>query len=422
MRILLCNKYYFLNGGTEKYLFDIMDHLSSLGQSLVPFSVRFDINRPTPCADAFLDPPAASGAPHYKDMTLSPIAALRLLERCTYSFQAKRRLAALLDRHPADIAYVLNIYNYMSPSILHTLAARRIPVVMQIGDYNLMCPNYVFLRAGKPCTLCREGRYIHGLTNRCVKGSFAASAARVAAMYVHRWLKIYDSVAAFVVPCAFMMSQMIRGGFPSERIHLIRYPVVPPAIPDSVTKRNYILYFGRISREKGLDTLVRAYQRCEVERMPDLVLMGRDYDGEAERLRGLIESEHTDRIHFPGFVSGGELTKWISEALFTVVPSRWYDNAPLSVYESLACGTPVLGARIGGIPEQIQDGVTGRLFDPDSEADLVNGLEWMTRQGEQLEAMGIAGRRYVLRELPIDKHADDLMTLFDSIISIHRTL
>jgi glycosyltransferase involved in cell wall biosynthesis len=411
MKIIVCNKFFFLNGGTEKYLQALLRHLSLSGHDPVPFSVGYAGSWQSEYSRFFLPPPGRADEIFYRDIRLRPASILRYIDRSVYSLEARRALARLLrETGGADIAYLLNIYNYMSPSIIDGFRKRGIPVVMRLGDYNLQCPSYLFLRANRPCTLCMRGSYWHGLRYRCVKGSFSASTLRAAAMYVHRLLRLYTRVDAFVVPCEFMRSQLVLGGFPYERIHVIRSPAVSETAPDSARTRRHILYFGRISPEKGLDTLIEAWSR--LADAPELILAGRSYDGEQERLATLVPRSHRDRVIFTGFQEPAELGRLIDEALLTAVPSRWYDNAPLSVHESFLHATPVIAARIGGIPEQVQHGITGMLFEPDSADGLHAALHAMLSDRELLEQMGRAAHDYVNRECGMDLHAEHLLDLF----------
>lgn len=414
MKIILCNKYFFLNGGTEKYLYGLLPRLSARGHEPVPFSVRYNDSWPTPYSRFFLPPPGPAGEIFYRDVKLRPASLLRYVDRSVYSIEARWRLSRLLqETRGADIAYLLNIYNYMSPSIIHTFRKHNIPVIMRLGDYNLQCPAYLFLRSSRPCTLCREGAYWNGVRHCCVKGSLAASALRVLAMYVHTWLKLYARVDAFVVPCDFMRRQLIQGGFPAGRIHVIRSPAVSETETAEKQQRRHILYFGRISPEKGIDTLIAACQ--QLANAPELILAGRSYDGEQERLEKLIPPENRGRIRFAGFQNSRELARLIEGALLTVVPSRWYDNAPLSVHESFLHATPVAAARIGGIPEQVQDNVTGMLFDPDNEESLRAVLHAMLSDRDRLARMGLAAQEYVSREYCPDRHVDHLLDLFEKV-------
>jgi glycosyltransferase involved in cell wall biosynthesis len=415
--MVFCNKYYFLNGGTESYLFNIMKYLSASGHTTIPFSVRYAGTWPSVYQDYFLGPPGDPDQAHLSDIRLSPSNILRFLDRSTYSVEARIKLGRLLKAAGgADIAYILNIYNYMSPSIIHTFKRRRIPVVARIGDYHLICPNYSLLRNGRPCTLCIRGQYRYGLKYRCVKNNLTASMVRVIAMYLQRWIGLYQLVDAFVVPCRFMKTKLEEGGFPEKRIHILQSPVDRTIeMNEDWHKKEYIVYFGRISYEKGIDTLISAFQKLNPP--VDLYIIGRSYDGEEARLKSLIGPQAKDRIHFPGFQSGQILTQRISEALFSVVPSRWYDNAPLSINESFLHGTPVLGSRIGGIPEQIQDGINGFLFDPDSCDDLMQKMGRMLSNKEQLKQMGKAGQAHVKKHLQIDDQMNRLVNLFETVIA-----
>jgi glycosyltransferase involved in cell wall biosynthesis len=210
-----------------------------------------------------------------------------------------------------------------------------------------------------------------------------------------------------------------RESRPSDRIHILQYPVERATEPDKAwRKKDYMVYFGRISYEKGLDTLIDAFQKLNPP--TDLYIIGRSYDGEEDRLKALIQPHAQNRIHFLEFQTGQTLTKWIAEALFSVVPSRWYDNAPLSIYESFLNGTPVLASRIGGIPEQVQEGVTGQLFEPDSCDDMAQKMDKMLSDKEKLVQMGIAGQSYVKDRLLIKDQMDSLMDLFETVIADYK--
>ncbi len=455
MRIVFCNKYFFLNGGVERYLYNAMNYLKDQGHTAIPFSVRYADSWPSPYEEYFLPPPGDPAQAHLANIKFSPQNLWRHFDRSTYSFEARLKLQKLLNSTGgADIAFIMNIYNYLSPSIIHTFRSRLIPMVMHIGDYNLVCPSYSLLRDGRPCTLCVKGEYYHGLKYRCVKNHLAASAVRVFAMYLHRLLGLYRLLDAIVVPCEFMRETLIEGGFAPGKIHLLPYPVerrhhlrrkTPAragegrrrgearsenpagnspsptereASPGAREKKNQIVYFGRISYEKGLDTLLLAFQRLNPP--VRLYLVGRSYDGEEERLKGMIEPGFRDRIHFPGFQSGEALARLIGDSLFSVVPSRWYDNAPLSVEESFFLGTPVLGSRIGGITGQIQEGVTGYLFEPDSVPELTEKMARMLSERERLLEMGRAGRSHVEERLLITGQMERLLSLFEAVIAGYR--
>jgi glycosyltransferase involved in cell wall biosynthesis len=415
MNILLASKYFFPNGGTEIYLRILLDTLPALGHACVPFSVAYKDNWPSPYAKYFVPPPAVPDAPRLEQMRLTPALALRLLERSTYSFTANRYLRRLLDAvGPIDVAMALNIYTYLSPSIFHVLAKRGIPIVAQVGDYNMICPNYQLLRDDTPCQLCQKGAYYHAVRYRCVKHSLAASTARVAAMYVQRFLKLWDLVDLFLVPCHFMKKTLVGAGFRPDRLHVLPYAIRVPVEEPSLPKGNYILSFGRVSREKGIDILIRAYQLAAPG--VDLVIVGRSYDNEQQRLQSLIAPAFRERIRFVGFQEGEALARWIGQALLCVVPSRWYDNAPLAISESLGHGTAVAGARLGGIPEQIDEGVDGVLFDPNDPTELAGKLVALLADKPGLARMGLAGRRKTLARHDPTSHATELVDIFSEVI------
>jgi len=241
----LAHKYFFRGGGTATYLFALIKELEKRGHQWVPFTVAYDQTAVDSYSEYFVSPPIGASQTHYSDMKFSPWAMLKLLGRATYSFEARGKALELIDDARPDIAYIHNIYNYMSPSMIHACRKRRIPIVMRVPDYNLMCAELHFLRDGQVCTECLEHGYKRALRYGCLKGSRVATAARVASMYIHKWLRIYDNVDLFITPSAFMREMMIRAGYDGEKIvHLPSF--YPGQVSSDIepTEEDYVLYFG----------------------------------------------------------------------------------------------------------------------------------------------------------------------------------
>jgi len=353
MKILLGHKYFFRGGGTSTYLFALMDYLREKGHEPIPFSVQYAQNEPSEYSDYFISPPLGPDASHLRDMKMSPANALRVLARATYSFEARRKVRALIQATSPDIAYLHNLYNYMSPSMIDECKKQGLPVVMRVPDFNLVCAELHLLRDGKVCKECVGHSPLHALKYGCLKGSRAATAARAISMWAHNLLGIYRKIDLFITPSLFMRETLIEAGYDAHKIiHLRSFYAGSIEDAGPSEEQDYILYFGRIAVEKGIDTLLRAFAIAK----PDarLILAGADVDGITGDLGTLAREQGIDdRVEFVGFKGRDELDELIAHSLFTVVPSRWYDNCPMSVLESFAYEKPVIGSNLGGIPEQI---------------------------------------------------------------------
>ncbi len=414
MQILLAHKYFYRGGGTATYLFALIEELEKRGHQWMPFTVAYEQTEVNSYKEYFVSPPLAANETHYRDMKFSPLAMLKLLGRATYSFEARSKALRLIDAAKPDIAYIHNVYNYMSPSVIHACRKRRLPVVMRVPDYNLMCAELHFLCDGQVCTECLEHGYKRALRYGCLKGSRAATAARVASMYVHKWLRIYDKVDLFITPSAFMRQMMIKAGYDADKI--VHLPSFYPGQVESDAhsgEEDYVLYFGRLAPEKGIDTLIRAMARIDSD--VRLVIAGADVDGSRVALEQLARDLESDNVQFVGCLDREALDELIEGCLFSVVPSRWYDNCPMATLESFAHSKPVVGSNIGGIPEQIADGC-GLLFEPDSVEDLAEQMQLLLDEPDLRRQMGQAAGERVATEYSPQAHCDRLLNLFQELI------
>ena len=420
MRILIAHKYFFRGGGTATYLLALIEELEQLGHDIIPFTVAYEPTVPQAYREFYVSPPGNPAQTHLSDLPKSPAMMLKLLGRAVYSTEAHRKVLALVDAAQPDIAYVNNVYNYMSPSILRAFRTRGVPIVMRVADFNMICPGMSLRYRGEECLRCAKGAYRHGVVRRCHKGSLTASAARACAMYVHRWLRLYDAVDEFVTPSAILRDLLIEAGFPAERVRQIRSFYRPPAAAAALTEAAaneesspYVLYFGRIDREKGLETLVRAFARSGAGAR--LLIVGSDLDGERARLEGIARQIGATGVEFHGHKGRQELDALIAGCLFTVIPSEMFDNCPMCVLDSFAHGKPVVGSRVGGIPEQITPEV-GYLFEPGNVAELAERLGQLIADVELRGRMGTAARERVVTAYSPEAHCAALLGLFGEVL------
>jgi glycosyltransferase involved in cell wall biosynthesis len=400
---LAINNYYYPRGGAEVLFLEHNRMLENIGWQVVPFAMRHPNNLATPWARYFPDE-IEFGASYGLGAKL--IRAPRVI----YSLQARRRMRSLLDTVQPQIAHVHNIYHHLSPSVLPLLKERGIPIVMTVHDLKLACPAYTMTSGGKPCERCRDGKLYNVAVNRCIKGSLALSSLVMAESYVHRALGLYEAnIDRFVVPSRYLLEKLVEWGWARERfVHIPNFVDVERFKPGAAAGRRFV-YFGRLDKLKGVETLLRA---AAAARQP-LTLIGA---GPADAsLRRLSEELGADVI-FRGHMTKDALIPVIQDSRAVIVPSEVQENAPLALLEAYAAGRPVIASRIAGIPELVREDETGVLFTPGNVDALADALARLaTLPGARVAAMGAAGRAWVERDFNATVYLDRQLDLYGNL-------
>jgi glycosyltransferase involved in cell wall biosynthesis len=403
-RLLNVNTYHYRRGGSDVVYLEHAALMESVGWNTAYFAMHHPKNFETPWARYFID-----------ELELghdySPARKLVMATKVIYSFEAQRKLRALLAEHPVDIAHVHCIYHHHSPSILPTLKQAGVPVVMTAHDLKLACPAYRMLNDNGLCERCRDGSVLNVLRHRCMRGSLGASAVIAAESGLHRYLDTYRRhLDKVVVPSRFFLEKFVEWGWPRERFAYIPNYVDASAFEPCFEPGGYFLYFGRLAPEKGVATLLQAAHEAGVS----LKVAGTGPQEAA--LRALAASLPGLDVEFLGYRSGEPLHQLVRGARAVVLPSEWYENAPMSVLESMALGKPVIGARIGGIPELIDEGETGWVFESRSKTDLSQRLQQVQRAGDAgLARMGRAARARVAEHFNRSRYQRATLELYASL-------
>src|SRR4030066_2311129 len=256
INILHINKFHYLRGGSEAVYFGTANLLESHGHRSLFFSMHHPENLPCETGQYFMP---------YVDLNTNGnglMGQLKAAGRILYSFDAKRRLSTLLEKHPVDIAHLHNIHHQISPSILHELKNRKIPVVMTLHDYKMVCTSYSMLVNGRVCEACYGGKYYEAIKKGGLKGSLVKSGLAALEMYLHHTiLDIYNNVNVFISPSLFLKDKLAEMGFKKEVVHLPNFIDAgrfEKFISREDKRENSVVYFGRLSQEKGLWTLIDA--------------------------------------------------------------------------------------------------------------------------------------------------------------------
>ena len=404
MKVLSVNKFHYIKGGADRLYLEWSELLEKKGHEIVYFSMQHERNQATTYARYFVENVEFFDNGGRRNL---PGMALRVL----YSRQARRRIELLIEDTRPEIAHLHNIAHQLSPSILDSLKKHGVPVVQTVHDYKFGCPTYSFFTQGQVCERCKGHRYYNAALHRCNRGSLSASLLNCVEMYFHQLIGIYDQVDLFISPSGFLREKMIEYGFSPERIVRVPNFVDTNQYVPSYTSDGYFLFVGRLVSFKGVSTLLEAMRSVQESQ---LYIVG---EGE---LRGQLEArakeESMQNVSFLGYQSGPELKSLIANAMFTVTPSEWYENMPYAILESFALGTPVLAANIGGMPELIEPGVNGLLFEPGSVVDLVEKVRYLLLNRQQLASMGKRARAKVEREYDAETHYERVMQVYERFL------
>ena len=404
MRVLFCNKYNFRFSGTEQYIFDLSERLRDSGHETALFSMADKRGAPTPFDAHFL--------PH---IDFKNVAGIRnrahLAVHALYSRQARVRLGSLIEAFRPHIAHVRNIYHHLSPSILWELRARRVPVVYHINDFKLLCPSYNSVSRGCACKRCDEGRFWHVLTEGCYPNSRAGSFLLAAEAWLHRWLRTYEKcIDLFLAPTEFVRSRFISAGFDPSRIAVLHhFQDVAPV--DHTPLGESVLYFGRLSEEKGVADLLHA-----AHSLTDILFEIAGEGPNRRELEALAARLELKNVVFLGHLQGDSLTQAISRSRFTVFPSHAFETFGKSITESYAHARAVVAADLGSRRELVSEGKTGLLVPPGDIAGLRDAIEFLHEHPELATRMGEAGRQLVRDFYTPAEHLARLTAIYEDTI------
>ena len=411
LRILLVDKFHFIKGGAERYYFELKEILEAHGHEVISFSMQHPDNFPSPYANYFVDNIEFNGS-GLQRLATAPKAAARVI----YSRQARLRIEKLIAATRPDLAHVHMIDHQLSPSILPGIKKFGIPIMQTVHQYKLVCPNYrLFVdRERRLCEKCLGGNFYHPVLEKCHQDSRAASFLIALESYVHKWMRLYDHIDLFHVPSTFMGQKLHAGGVQAQRIRHLFYTIKLKDYAPHPGFKDYFIYFGRLSGEKGIVTLLRAMQGFKGARLK--IIGG---GPEEAKLRALARELQLS-VEFAGTKHGEELKSLVAQARFVVVPSEWYENSPLVIYEAFALGKPVIGADIGGISELIRHGEDGYLFPAGDVQQLRRCLEMLDRNEIKINKFGHAGRRKAEAWFAPEKHYETLMGWYEELLDQSR--
>lgn len=401
--LLSVNNYYYYRGGAETVFLEHNRMFEQHGWRIVPFAMQHPRNLATPWSKYFIEQIEFGEQYSLRER-------LARVPKVIYSVEARRRLAALLDEARPDICHAHNIYHHISPSILSLLRERGVPTVMTLHDLKLACPAYNMLASDGICERCRGGRLHNVLVHRCIKGSAALSAVVMLEAVLHRLLGTYKNcVSRFVVPGRFHIEKLVEWGLPRSMFRHVPNFVDAQRYGPQYAPGDSFVYVGRLSREKGIATLIRAAALSR--RKVCIVGTGPQLD-ELQQLAAQVGAD----VRFAGYLSGESLHAAIAQARAVVLPSEVYENAPMSVLEAYALGKPVIGSALGGIPELVQEGITGVTFASGDAAALAEKMDSIAGMPAfAVERMGRAGRAWVERDFTAAMYRERILEIYGEL-------
>jgi glycosyltransferase involved in cell wall biosynthesis len=416
MKILVVNNHYFNYRGADRYFFNVMEGLKKAGHQVVPFSFRYDATLETPYSHYFPEPITGFGPFLLKDIKLSPLARLKTALKMFRNTEVEDKFREILRDTKPDLVYTIYLSFTFLPKILQ-IAKKEfgLPVLYRLSDYHMFCASYLLFRDNQACTECLTRPWA-AIQHKCVHGSASASTLRALQIQANWWNDYYQQVDYFICPSAYMKGMLVRhGGFSDEKVlHLPTFTQDLYKDGQAAPSLRYGLYFGAIVRAKGVEVLLKAFNRISRPTF-GLKLVGDVEADYGKYLSGLLDEPHRKLVSIGGELKGEALWEVLRGCSFVVHPVLWFENMPNSILEAMSAGKPVIVANIGSMPELVEEGVNGTLVPPGNEEALTAALEktadpdWVRRMSEGARA------RYLKNHSP-EGHLAKLTELMKELV------
>lgn len=405
MKILLVNKFHYQKGGSETYYFGLGELLKKQGHQVIYFSMKDEQNVPDVNERFFVENVEFNGKQ-------SPISLIKNAGHLLYSVEAFRKFKQYIQIEKPDIIHLNIFQSQLSASIVDAAYQCGIPIVYTAHDLKSICPNYQMLNHGQVCEKCLKGNYMHCFFSACMKDSRSKSLLAAMEMYVYRLRKTYQKLDLIVTPSAFYKRKISEAAI--TKAPIVHIPNFLPLNTQYTCKigGDYFLYFGRLSREKGILTLIRAYAKTG-RRFP-LYIVGRG-PMEEQILSLIKEKSLEEQVLLLGFKQGKELTDIVEHARCICLPSEWYENGPYSIMEAMAAGKPVIVSSYGGLPEMVDEDQNGFIVQAGNTEELKEALIKM-EQEEILESFSIHALKKAKQNFDAEKYASVMVRYYQKVI------
>ena len=403
MKILLVNKFHYYKGGAETFYLGLGKELEKQGHKVAYFSMKSEKNLKCEYSNFFVK------NREYNNKT-NIFKKASAFMNFIYSFEAKKNLTLLIKEFKPDLIILNNIHRQITTSIIDTIKKFNIPVFWVLHDLILLCPCYTMLNSkGQICDKCKNGNYINCLKYKCVKDSRIKSLLASFEAAINKKRNIVKKIDYFITPSKFYMDLFINNGIDRNRICYLGNPFFPTE--DLITDSNfeYFLYFGRLSREKGIINLIKCFSKSRGNK---LIICG---DGPLkEEIEQTILNCKLNNVVYVGFKTGNELNSIIANSKCVIIPSEWYENSPYSGLEAMYFKKPLIVSYLGGLPELIKN--NGFVFHNNEElVEQINYFESLSK--EELIKYGTQSFALLNKEHNTFLYTQALISLFNEIIN-----
>ena len=402
MKILLVNKFHYLKGGSETYYFELAKLLEKNGHQVAFFSMEDEKNIKTGNKEYF--------TPKFDLNTSSKLKSLDVI----YSKENKKLMEIALDEFKPDIVHLNNFQRQLSASIIEPIKKRNIPIVFTAHDVQAICPAITMLDSNKnPCDDCMCGKYIHCIRKSCVKNSKLKSILGAVEARYYRNKKIYTKQIDYIItPSEFYKKKLIEDGISEDKIEAIHNFINTSDYNLETVDNGYALYFGRLSKEKGILNLLDAFSKLNIGKL-HIAGVGEEKDA----IEKFIKKEKlSNRVKLLGFLNKDKMKEEVRKCKFVVVPSIWYENCPYSIIETLAIGKPVIGSNMGGIPELVDNGKCGFIYKANDINDLSDKMKQLFNDDKLVMKFSKNAKERVKKLYSEEVYYKKIMKIYSNLI------
>lgn len=399
MKILLVNKFHYLKGGSEKYYFDLAKLLEENGNEVAFFSMKDEKNIKTNCKEFFVES---------SDMnSKNPFKAFEIIS----SKRNKKIMENALEDFKPDVVHLNNFQRQLSASIIEPIEKRNIPIIFTAHDLQAICPSIVMLDSEKNiCEKCIKGRYMNCIKNNCVKDSKLKSILGAIEGFYYRNKKIYSSkINKILAPSDFFRQMLIKDGIQPEKIATLHNFIDLQQYDKEIEDNGYALYFGRLSKEKGIFNLLKAIKKVNGK----LYLAG---DGpDREKIEKYIrENNLLDKVILLGYLNENDIKEYIRKSRFIVIPSILRENCPYSILETMAIGKPIIGSATGGTLELVKNKETGYLVS--NVEELSDKMDFLFKHQEEAEVLGKRAKKIAKEKFSKESYYKKIIKIYEGEI------